>query len=239
MRKQSQNWIENTTKKPLDNFTLQNYQEFVVDYKVEVTNTLSTTANKSIEAGGGKSGELYHQEADFKRAIQEHLAKELSGENLRLLADELQKSAYGKFSETSTIRVANSVLYEHTCQTCKWQGEIQCPDCRGKGEFRCDMCAGKGEIRCSRCAGKGEIRCSVCGGKGATMCRSCDGGGIYSNDLSQICPFCKGSGSRYCYSCNGAGFSKCSGCGSKGIYTCSTCNGATKSLAPLARELAK
>lgn len=84
-------WIENTTKKPLDNFTLQNYQEFVVDYKVEVTNTLSTTANKSIEAGGGKNGELYHQEADFKRAIQEHLAKELSGENLGLLADELQK----------------------------------------------------------------------------------------------------------------------------------------------------
>lgn len=38
-------WIEDTTKKPLDNFTLQNYQEFVVDYKVEVTNTLSTTAS--------------------------------------------------------------------------------------------------------------------------------------------------------------------------------------------------
>lgn len=89
---------------------------------MEVTNTLSTTANKSIEAGGGKNGELYHQEADFKRAIQEHLAKELSGENLGLLADELQKSAYGKFSETSTIRVANSVLYEHTCQTCKGEG---------------------------------------------------------------------------------------------------------------------
>ena len=221
-------WIEDTTKKPLGKLILEDYQEFVVDYKVEVTNTLSTTANKSVEAGGGKNGELYHQEADFKKAIQEYLAKELSKENLGLLADELQKGAYGKFSETSTVKVANSILYEHTCKTCGGQGEIQCPDCRGKGEFRCDKCAGKGEIRCSNCGGKGEIRCSSCGGKGAKMCRSCNGSGRYSNDPSQICRPCNGSGFYHCRSCNGAGFSKCSWCGSKGIYTCSTCNGATK-----------
>ena len=59
-----------------------------------------------------------------------------------------KKSAYGKFSETSTIRVANSVLYGHTCQTCKGEGEVQCRKCRGKGEFRCDKCAGKGEHGC-------------------------------------------------------------------------------------------
>ncbi len=58
-----------------------------MDYKVEVINTLGTTAEKSVETGGGKSGELYHQESDFKKAIQEHLSKELIDENLKLLAE--------------------------------------------------------------------------------------------------------------------------------------------------------
>ena len=62
-------WVKSTTKRKFDNLTFKDYKEFVVDYKVEVINTLGTTAEKSVEAGGGKSGELYHKEADFKKAI--------------------------------------------------------------------------------------------------------------------------------------------------------------------------
>lgn len=211
-------YIEDTTGLKLDNLSLNDYEQFLLDYKVKVVHTLSAAYEDSIRAGYDNQGEIYHQQSDFEKAINQHLDKELNDEkNLKLLNETIQKSTYGKYIGKFLLADKSSIFYEHSCQNCNGNGEYRCRSCGGEGEWRCDECGGKGEWRCDECGGKGEIRCDRCGGEHEWRCDKCNGHGEYP------CSWCDGTGwrgERKCYKCNGRRVEYCESCGgSNGYFT--------------------
>ncbi len=183
-------------KNKISNLSLENYQEFIAECKVEVSHALNAKYDESKVTGNtDKQGEVVSSQEEYQKAIERHLADELNNpKNLELLLNTIKQSEYAKYTQKSTLATTNTILYEHTCPTCKGDSEQQCTECRGQGEIRCRECAGKGEYRCGTCGGRGECKCYSCNGDG--RCERCDGRGrkkyINSDDYYE-CDSCKGS----------------------------------------------
>ena len=252
-------WIEDTIDKEqfkylgkdkFENLALQDYQEFVVDCKVEVTHTLNAEYTEEKVAGNtDKQGEFVSSKEEYEKAIKQHLADELnSPKSLKLLFDTMKQNEYAQYTEKNIFATASTILYEHTCPTCKGNSEQRCTECRGQGEIRCWQCGGKGEYRCSKCNGKGEVECKECYGKGKEKCWACKGSGEQRTlqGGTQRCNPCKGTGyGRECSRCKGkgivwcegkgimwgdrckGGFIECSRCYRTGFVKCSSCDGTT------------
>lgn len=233
----------------ISNLSLENYQEFIAECKVEVSHALNAEYDESKVTGStDKQGEAVSSQEEYQKAIERHLTDELNNpKNLELLLNKIKQSECAKYTQKSTLATTSTILYEHTCPTCKGDSEQQCTECRGQGEIRCGRCAGKGEYRCVDCGGRGEKKCSKCKGKG--RCERCDGRGrikYRNSDNYYECDRCKGSGKCYecngkgtqwcscaggfknCYECRGAGFIECPNCDGTTIAKCKTCNGTNK-----------
>ena len=191
------NYIEQKTKYKSSNFTVEDYQEFIVDFKVEVTNELSVGYDKTIKAGSIKGNEKYFKKADFSNALQHYIDKEFNREsNFQYLIDEISKGKYGKYDTEYTntlLKGDNTVLYEHYCPECKGEGQKRCYKCQN-GQIKCNAYNCKngrvekskrvnGQKRtyyedCSKCRGKGLILCQKCGGSAVIECWTCETKGI-------------------------------------------------------------
>lgn len=237
------NWIADNTKEGfkhlhkdniLQNLSLQDYQEFVLDCKMEITHTLDVECFQVELAGSvDTQGEFVQSQAEYEQAIKNHIDNEANNPKyLKILADTIgQENKYVKNQQKRVLVDIANILYEHTCHTCNGnteqkctycmgRGEVRCGRCNGKGEYRCRSCEGRGEVKCNRCEGSGD--CDRCGGKGyirENMCSRCDGRGK--------CRKCNGKGTKWCsdYDCKG-GFVRCPNCRG-GFRRCQECNGTT------------
>ena len=191
------NYIEQNTRRKLTSFTMEEYQEFIVDFKVEVTNELSVGYGKTIKAGSIKGNEKYFKKADFKNAIQHYIDKEFNKEtNFQYLIDEISKGKYGQYDieyPNTLLKGNNTILYEHYCPECKGEGQERCSRCQN-GQVKCKAYNCKngrvekskrvnGQLKkyyedCSKCRGKGHILCEKCGGSAVIKCETCETKGI-------------------------------------------------------------
>lgn len=190
-------WIEKNTRYKSSNFAMEEYQEFIADFKVEVINELSVGYGRTIKAGSIKGNEKYFKQADFNNALQHYIDKEFNREsNFQYLIDEISKGKYGKYDieDINTLLTGNNtILYEHYCPECKGEGQKRCDKCQN-GQIKCNAYNCKngrvekskrvnGQLKkyyedCSKCRGKGRIPCQKCGGSAVIKCKTCETKGI-------------------------------------------------------------
>ena len=201
------NHIEQNTRYKLDNFTLEDYQEFIANFQVEVVNELVVSYNKEIIAGSINVGDrqVFFKQEEFMDALQYMIDKQIDNEaNFKYLIDEISSGKYGKFKEEQTIlEDKKSILYEHYCRKCGGEGHKKCDkyDCI-KGQIECkNRDCKNGRVKktrivngkkkeyyedCSQCRGKGSISCPRCKGSATLRCETCSGKGI-ATTIARVC----------------------------------------------------
>lgn len=251
-------WIEDTidrqrlkyvSKDMFESIVLEDYQESVANYKLEVNITLGVKCAKEVVAGStDKQGEIVYSQEEYQKAIDGHLANErdnpqhfkdfvnaLKVDSWYFDDAKIQNGIIEYKEELEYEKILNknihTILYKHTCHECKGSAKQKCDECKGQGEIRCNKCAGKGEYRCSKCGGRGEVKCDSYNCRGG-KCSGCNGRGYRQN--GDECWTCKGSGE--CKKCNGKGslwchcgngYVKCGVCRETGYVPCPTCEGET------------
>lgn len=252
-------WIENAidrrqrleyvSKDMFESIVLEDYQESIADYKLEVNITLDIRCDKGVVAGStDKQGEIVYSQEEYQKAIDGHLANErdnpqhfkdfvnaLKVDSWYFDDAKIQNGIIEYKEELEYEKILNknihTILYKHTCHECKGSAKQKCDECKGQGEIRCSKCAGRGEYRCPECNGRGEVECDDYGCRGG-KCIYCNGRGYREN--GNKCWTCKGSGE--CQRCNGKGslwcgcgngYVKCHICRETGYVTCPTCEGET------------
>lgn len=192
------NHIEKNTRHKLEHFALENYQEFIADFEICVTNKFDVTFNETTHKGSADRGdEKYFQQAEYKNAIKHHISQEFNNEeNFLYMLNEISSGMYGKYDTKKGILKGDTILYEYDCPNCRGSGEVRCDKCRN-GEINCTASGCRngrversrqvnGQKRiyyesCSKCRGKGRIVCPKCGGSALIDCRNCDAKGILTN----------------------------------------------------------
>ena len=193
--------IERNTRHKLGKFTLEDYQEFVADFQVEVVNKFGVSYDETTHKGSTDKGdEKYFQQAEYKNAIKRHINQEFNDEqNFKYMLDEISKGSYGKYKIKQSILRGNTILYEYNCPNCKGHGEVRCDKCRN-GEIVCNASGckngrveksrqvnGKKRIyyeTCTKCRGKGRIVCPKCDGSALIDCSNCDAEGTLTDKAS-------------------------------------------------------
>lgn len=75
------NHIEKNTRHKLEHFALEDYQEFIADFEICVTNKFDVTFNETTHKGSTDRGdEKYFQQAEYKNAIKRHISQEFNNE---------------------------------------------------------------------------------------------------------------------------------------------------------------
>lgn len=192
------NHIEQNTRHKLENFVLEDYQEFIANFEIEVMNEFDVAYDETTHKGSMDRGdEKYFQQAEYKSAIKRHINREFnSEENFNYMLNEIASGMYGKYDTQKGILRGDTILYEYDCPNCKGYGKVKCDRCRN-GEINCTASGCKngrversrqvnGQRRtyyesCSKCRGKGRIVCPKCGGSALIDCRNCDAEGILTN----------------------------------------------------------
>lgn len=190
-------WVKSNTRYELNDIVLDDYQDFIADFSMEVINKFSVECSKTTRKGSVTSGdEMYYKKSEYQNAIQKHITREFNTEkNFQRLIDEIQGGRYGKYDVYGIIDNGNTLLYEYSCNKCKGNGEVKCDKCKA-----------------------GQIKCNASGCRNGKVEKTKQVNGK-SQKYYENCSKCRGSGFTTCPKCKGTAWIKCANCNTTGILT--------------------